>query len=399
MLRGFVSAFTHNSSNGARDIIYEHLRGALTTSGRLIERLSKHWQFPHNSLNGAEDIVYVQLSDGSIQCTGWCLSRSKLSSARYKRDLYVEIEINDGEGMGVRFNLNRISGKDTDGVPVYEPTDEEVNVRIFRRLRPGRNKITFYIPGQPNSSVEARIYRWEWDSKVIPIDMDGTVTRSELLGILRCYTGEHYLHTDVSTFLLYLKALGYKLVYLTARPITSIKSTREYLVNDFYEFLDEEFTKLPDGPVLTSCDGRFHTALNYVGDYFGCGGTSHLAFKASYLTKIGGLFDDGALCAGFGNTIGDSDSYLRVGIPEERIFTVQEGGSVFRDCPVDSDSFVRHNYKSYGDLLLKCRSEGIFPHVERNRFPLHSYDDFFGHIDARMDKELKWIRDEMQPES
>ncbi|KAG0569935.1 hypothetical protein KC19_6G126500 [Ceratodon purpureus] len=380
----------------SRERIGDRLRRGLKSGRRVIQRLPSHLHLPRCSFNGAEDIIYVR-RDGSIRCTGWYLSISRLSSIRYgERDSDIKIKINGQvvsyyngrEYMDFSINLNEISrgaGKNVVGVPVYAPADWE-NELIFRYLGPGRNKITFYIEGQPNSSVDARIYRWEWNSNVVVVDMDGTITRSELRGILHCYTEEHYLHPEVSTFFLYLKALGYKVIYLTARPITTIKSTRKYLVDDFDQFQREEFTKLPDGPVFTSCDGRIRTTLNYVGVATGLGGASHFDFKASFLTEIRKLFYDGALRAGFGNTEADKRSYRSVGIPEERIFDVKKGGRIFTRHP--------HRFRSYGDLLVKCRSEGIFPCVGFD----HNPDDFFGHIDARMIKWLNWIMNHMPPQ-
>ncbi|KAG0611827.1 hypothetical protein M758_7G167900 [Ceratodon purpureus] len=374
------------SREGNRD----RLRRGLISGRRVIERLPSHLHLPRHVFNGAEDIIYVVYRDGSFRCTGWYLSISKLSSVRYVgRDSDVKIKINDVEVSGFIINLNKISrdaGKDGLGVPVYAPTDWE-NKLVIHYLRPGRNKVTFYIEGQPNSSVDARIYLWERDSKIVVVDMDGTITRSELRGLLRCYTEEHYLHPHVSKFFLYLKALGYKVIYLTARPISTVKSTRKYLVDDFPQFRSEDLTKLPDGPVFTSCDGRIRTTLNYVGVATGLGGTSHLEFKASFLMEIRELFYDGALCAGFGNTEADKSCYFRVGIPWDRIFDVKKGGHIF--------SRQLHMYRSYGDLLVKCRSEGIFPCVGYNHFLHGRYDDFFGYIDTSTIDWLNWIMNHM----
>ena len=97
-------------------------------------------------------------------------------------------------------------------------------------LVPGRNAVRYQLSGhRALFDIHACMFLWEHTDKVVVCDIDGTVTRSVFLGYSAHIMGYDYTHDGVTDVLNYLHEAGYKILFLTARPITAADKTRHLL--------------------------------------------------------------------------------------------------------------------------------------------------------------------------
>ncbi|XP_022636698.1 phosphatidate phosphatase PAH2 isoform X2 [Vigna radiata var. radiata] len=131
------------------------------------------------------------------------------------------------------------------------PTSEEV---ASLNLKDGMNTVTFTFSTAVlgNQQVDARIYLWKWNTRIVISDVDGTITRSDVLGQFMPLVGIDWSQTGVAHLYSAIKENGYQLLFLSARSISQAYLTRQFLVN-----LKQDGKVLPDGPVVISPDGLF----------------------------------------------------------------------------------------------------------------------------------------------
>ncbi|KAJ8907883.1 hypothetical protein NDN08_007986 [Rhodosorus marinus] len=213
-------------------------------------------------------------------------------------------------------------------------------------LRPGRNTVRFlvYSSLQGQQEVHSNIFLWPMDRKIVISDVDGTITKSDVLGHVLPRMGRDWSHSGVTELFHELISLGYNIIYLTSRPIGQADNTRAYLKN-----LVQGDVGLPIGPVVMSPDRMIRSITREV-----ILRRPH-EFKIAVLREIRLLFppDFNPFYAGFGNRSSDIISYGAVGIPPQRIFTINPKGEL---------NVMNANYEacgSYSDLEKFLRS--VFP--------------------------------------
>lgn len=98
-------------------------------------------------------------------------------------------------------------------------------------LKFGRNEIRFTVTSryQGTHSLVTDLYLWESDSKIVISDVDGTITRSDVLGQLMPIFGKDWSHTGVTELFKNIEKNNYKILYLTARAIGQSEQTKDYL--------------------------------------------------------------------------------------------------------------------------------------------------------------------------
>lgn len=211
-------------------------------------------------------------------------------------------------------------------------------LKLFN-LKRGANKLIFVVD---DKYLECNIFYWDNNIKIVVTDIDGTITKSDVLGHIFTVFGKDWAHPGVTSLFSNIKANGYEIIYLTSRSIGISTRTKQYLSN-----LIQDDKKLPLGPVLLSPDRLLHALNREV-----ILKNPHI-FKIGCLKEVQKLFsnDHNPIYAGFGNQLTDFRSYKEIGIPSSRIFTINSLGEI---------SFVGNlNKLSYGriDELV----EQIFP--------------------------------------
>ncbi|CAO2817822.1 unnamed protein product [Amaranthus hypochondriacus] len=210
------------------------------------------------------------------------------------------------------------------------PTSEQL---ASLNLKEGKNVVTFTFSTAMlgEQQVDARIFLWKWNARIVISDVDGTITKSDVLGQFMPLMGLDWSQTGVTNLFSAIKENGYQLLFLSARSISQAYHTRQFLFN-----LKQDGKALPEGPMLISPDGLFPSLYREV-----IRRAPH-EFKIACLEDVKVLFppDHHPFYAGFGNRDTDELSYLRVGIPRGKIFTINPKGQVVVNRRVDSKSYT-----------------------------------------------------------
>jgi phosphatidate phosphatase PAH1 len=190
-------------------------------------------------------------------------------------------------------------------------------------LAPGQNEIRFVCKTSQSGvqTLSSYIYLWHYTSKIIITDVDGTITKSDILGQVLPFFGRDWSHPGVTALFRNLYRNGYKIIYLTARAIGQSSITKSYLNN-----LIQNNQSLPPGPLLMSPDGIFTSLRREVIEK-----KPHL-LKIPLLTEIKNLFPEGLdpFYAGFGNRETDAISYRYLGIPLNKNFIINTSSEVIQ---------------------------------------------------------------------
>ncbi|CAG9327640.1 unnamed protein product [Blepharisma stoltei] len=189
-------------------------------------------------------------------------------------------------------------------------------------LKGGSNDITYIVESklQGMQSIQGKIYLWDSSCKIVISDVDGTITKSDVLGQLLPIIGKDWSHPGVVNLYNDITANGYKILYLSSRAIGQAPKTKEYLAS-----LRENNRGLPEGPVILSPDRLFKSFVREVIK------REPQNFKTPALTEVLTLFpeDVNPFYAGFGNRDTDAIAYRAVGIPMDRIFIINPVGKIF----------------------------------------------------------------------
>ncbi|KAF8030526.1 hypothetical protein BT93_E2841 [Corymbia citriodora subsp. variegata] len=227
------------------------------------------------------------------------------------------------------------------------PTSEQL---ASLNLKEGSNLVTFTFSTAMlgKQQVEARMYLWKWNTRIIISDVDGTITRSDVLGQFMPFIGVDWSQSGVAHLFSAIKENGYQLLFLSARAISQAYHTRRFLFN-----LKQDGKNLPDGPVVISPDGLFPSLYREV-----IRRAPH-EFKIACLEEIRVLFppDYNPFYAGFGNRNTDEISYLKVGIPKGKIFTINPKGEIAVNKHVDTKSYTSLHALVHGMFPPKASVE------------------------------------------
>ena len=100
---------------------------------------------------------------------------------------------------------------------------------MIRFLNPGKNSIKFKVLNK-NTSIDGNIYFWKHDDKIVISDIDGTVTKSDALGhLLPRFRCTDWAHEGIANLYTNIASNGYKLIYLSSRPIGLSENTKNYI--------------------------------------------------------------------------------------------------------------------------------------------------------------------------
>jgi phosphatidate phosphatase PAH1 len=189
----------------------------------------------------------------------------------------------------------------------------------------GLNTLEYRFVGNFGQSftISSRLffYPYQKQYRILISDIDGTITKSDILGHIMPFIYQDWSQLGIAQLYTNLCERGYIIVYLSSRNIDLSQRT----INLLKSIKQGEFT-LPDGPVLLSSDDLFH-ALNREMIV-----KNPETFKISVLRDLKQLFEHSLvnpLYAGFGNKDTDAVSYMVVGIPKKRIFTINCEGEIF----------------------------------------------------------------------
>ncbi|WKY11363.1 hypothetical protein Q1695_003153 [Nippostrongylus brasiliensis] len=209
----------------------------------------------------------------------------------------------------------------------------------------GANECRFSITTkfQGTSWCSCNIYLYKWYERIVVSDIDGTITKSDVLGHVIPAIGGTWAHAGVAELYTRIKNNGYKMVYLSSRAIGQSHTTKQYLKS-----VAQDSKQLPDGPVLLSPTSVLIAFRRQVIE------RRPEEFKIAALTDLKNLFPvKQPFFAGFGNRETDVTSYRAVGIMPARILIIDPSGRVRRS---DSVGYV----SSYSSMATET-VDYLFP--------------------------------------
>ncbi|KAG8571149.1 hypothetical protein GDO81_011541 [Engystomops pustulosus] len=218
-------------------------------------------------------------------------------------------------------------------------------------LRDGPNDIMFSITTQYQGTCrcEATIYLWNWNDKIIISDIDGTITKSDALGQILPQLGKDWTHQGIAKLYHSIHENGYKFLYCSARAIGMADMTRGYL-----HWVNDRGTILPRGPLMLSPSSLFSAFHREVIE------KKPEKFKIACLNDIKNLFGphQQPFYAAFGNRPNDVFAYMKVGVPDCRIFTVNPKGELIQERTKGNKT----TYSRLSELV-----EHVFPLLDKEQ--------------------------------
>ncbi|KAK2856335.1 hypothetical protein Q5P01_005070 [Channa striata] len=272
-------------------------------------------------------------SDSLSEC-GACGSAEEAGKipSRHKE----ESSSSDEEHRAANQSSPTIQSELTTGDVSYKKTLRLTSEQLLSlQLQDGPNDVVFSVTTQYQGTCRCQgtIYLWNWDDKIIISDIDGTITRSDTLGHILPNLGKDWTHQGIAQLYHKVSQNGYKFLYCSARAIGMADMTRGYL-----NWVNERGTMLPMGPVLLSPSSLFSALHREVIE------KKPEKFKVECLTDIKNLFSPNTqpFYAAFGNRPTDVYSYKEVGVPLNRIFTVNPKGELVQEhAKTNISSYVR----------------------------------------------------------
>ncbi|KAG7378485.1 Phosphatidate phosphatase lpin1 [Phytophthora pseudosyringae] len=290
----------------------------------------------------AVDIVAVKNTDGDYLTTSWHVS---FSWSRFRSSYatgvgnMVRILVN-GKEMPTKMELQE-RGRCTfiTGGLMIPPGDlcfadlseEQPNHVRFEHYQKYTNTVRY---------VDAKLHLWGPNESVVVVDLDGTLTISDVEGHIRTLRlGQYdFLHAGACDFFTKLHELGMRIVYLTARPLDWATASRTHLENAVQQSIP-----LPPGVLITNSTGLTGALFTEVVNK-----TPHL-FKIQVLNELqltlihaGRVVDHPVFVAGFGNRPTDIVAYEEVGMDPSLIFMLDP----YSNVKAVSDPRL---YESYSD--------------------------------------------------
>lgn len=203
--------------------------------------------------------------------------------------------------------------------------------------------------------VEVTIYKWQSSQRVVVVDIDGTITKSNVRGYVETVYLNIYNHTHAGA-VKFLHALSelptnssapLAFLYLTSRPFAHYASTKRFLST-----LSDSTFLLPPGPVFANHQHKLKVLYRELVS------KNVAEFKFSVLLYILETFllagcTSSPYFLGIGNKDTDVLAYRQVGIPINHILFVQPNSEIYigtRDLTAEPEYIVYSGYQD--DKLL-----------------------------------------------
>jgi len=323
----------------------------------------------NNFLTGANDIIAVVDEDGDMKASPFNVQFGKKDIWLPRAGHVVSLEVNnkdvpvgmvlDSAGQAYFPTLN------TDGSsnrqyrfwsallgmgnpsPNHRTNSATASQLAKLGLKMGANPIVYRVTTATGTLVtsSAVLHLLNNTAKIVVSDIDGTVTKSNIRGMILPALGlSDWKHRGVVELYQKIAEQGYTLLYLTNRAIGQSDMTREYI----YSLKEKPFT-MPRGPVLLQVEsllGAFKTEV--------IKGQPEVN-KIAALSRVKGLFPGNPFYSGFGNKAWDILAYKALNINPDLIFNVQEDSRLISEgtgTPTNYTSMIENIQSLYPQLYL-----------------------------------------------
>lgn len=210
-----------------------------------------------SSLKSKKKIEVVNIQEQNIKkLKNSKYNNSLLSLTSYKKGNFININLfiaNDANKIfktlnkhdslilnsatDVRKSINEFNVKKENNLRKKKITNRtfipSFNQLQLLNLKEGKNTAVFscYSRLTGLKQLTCDIYLWNYTDKIVVSDIDGTITKSDLLGQIMPLFGRDWTHIGVCELYKSIYSSNYKIVYLTARALCQVFSTKDYLIN------------------------------------------------------------------------------------------------------------------------------------------------------------------------
>ncbi|KAL4456231.1 hypothetical protein ABPG74_014192 [Tetrahymena malaccensis] len=214
-------------------------------------------------------------------------------------------------------------------------------------LKPGPNKISFTVVTNllGEQTLEGYIYLWQSNVQIVISDIDGTITKSDVLGQIMPMLDKDWTHEGVVSLYQNIVKNGYQILYLTARAIGQSEQTRKFIYN-----VKQENVNLPLGPVIMSSDRLLKSFKREVID------KKPEVFKIAVLREVQSLFPNkNVYYAGFGNRETDAVAYRAVQVGIQKIYIINPASELHQ-----INNTFKKSYLQLNDMV-----DQVFPPIKQ----------------------------------
>ena len=289
----------------------------------------------------ATDTIFVVAPDGKCFSTDVnCRFKGPSGSGSKHEGDPVEVYIDGTFRFAMRMGVKGVVA--FEGGSKLVPPELLNAQKIPELFQPGEHSVTFehYLHGadDPLRFVKASFWVWSRDDSLIVSDIDGTITKSDIQGLVRTVAKgklgmrpDGYAHKGICKLFGHIVSkVQCHVLYLTARTVKLANETRTYLLT----LNQEGDNPLPRGPLITTPDGYMKTLRREIIK------RNPDEFKAQVLAGIQHCFQRAGrdilkyppILAGFGNKKTDLRAYRAAGIPEQTSFIVDTGSRIQNAC-------------------------------------------------------------------
>ena len=172
---------------------------------------------------------------------------------------------------------------------------------VSYNLESGTNSLVFSVTTQfqGTSHCQCNAFVWDQEDQIVISDIDGTITKSDVRGMVLPLIGlADWAQGEVTSLFSKISNNGYKVVYLSARSISQATETKAYLKS-----LNQANLRLPDGPLLLNPESALRSFKREVID------RKPEIFKIKCLETLKDLYERNPYFAGYGNKPTDVTAY------------------------------------------------------------------------------------------
>ncbi|KAL3122791.1 hypothetical protein niasHT_008481 [Heterodera trifolii] len=260
----------------------------------------------HLKIHGASDFIVFKRSDGTLASSPilvhfgtQIVAKNGYKNAAAEEGVPVQIAVNGKsiDGMALRTDENG---------DVYERNATLASLKtILKTIGPYSVQFSAKNAKGQTLSVNCTLYYLDHNAKLVISDIDGTVTKSDLRGML---LGRVWMQKNVRELYEQIKQRGYQLVYLSARPAAAGTMTMDFLKE----------LNMPSGALLLSYEPLEKAVKTAVKD--------PQRVKIVCMQRLKDLFNLAPFFAGFGNQQSDKIAYDALEVPT--VFMVNPKGAV-----------------------------------------------------------------------
>ena len=281
---------------------------------------------------GVNDVVVLKQDDGSLKASPLQIYFKVTSNIRSaivtQKPKVCKIQIRENEFIEcMNIDCSDLQCEET------EHTCKLSNEQLHEmKLDAGINP-AFFIIEEINVRIPFFIYQFDQGDKLIVTDIDGTITKSDGRGFFGGNLGCKVHHESVHEFFQKAHENGYKIIYLTARPIKYHALTRKYLFETLKDS-DVDIWRLPQNPVFCLSTDIAEAILR--DSALGASG------KTTPLTNLLSLFKETSstvVVGAYGNNDSDSEAYKNVGIPISNTFMIDTNSRIVNLATQEETSF------------------------------------------------------------